>query len=140
LLSNLVAWPFAISNLFKQVNDTHGHDAGDRVICVVAELLAEVSGAKCHVARHGGEEFVLLLRGSRPDEAMGILDGAREKMAARKLVNRRTKQPFGQVTFSGGVADVFAYDDPRAALAAADAALYEAKEAGRNRIHFADAA
>lgn len=123
---------------FKAVNDTHGHDAGDRVICAVSDLLAEISGEKCHVARHGGEEFVLLMRGSTPDAAQAILDGAREKMAARKLVNRRSKQPFGQVTFSGGVADVFAYSDPRTALAAADDALYRAKEAGRNRVMLAE--
>jgi diguanylate cyclase len=123
---------------FKAVNDTHGHDAGDRVICVVAETLAAISGQKCHIARHGGEEFVLLLRGSSPDEALTILDGARETMAARKLVNRRTKEPFGQVTFSAGIADVFAFDDPCAALAAADEALYDAKQAGRNRISLAD--
>lgn len=125
---------FCDIDLFKQVNDTHGHDAGDRVICVVADLLRAISAEKCHIARHGGEEFVLLLRGSPPEEALAILDAAREKMASRKLVNRRTKEPFGQVTFSGGVADVFAYEDPRAALAAADEALYDAKDAGRNRI------
>ncbi len=119
---------------FKAINDAHGHDAGDRVICVVAETLATISGQKCHIARHGGEEFVLLLRGSTPQEALTILESAREAMAARKLVNRRTKEPFGQVTFSGGIADVFAYDDPRAALAAADEALYHAKQAGRNRV------
>ncbi|VVT20110.1 GGDEF domain-containing protein [Erythrobacter sp. EC-HK427] len=125
---------------FKVVNDTHGHDAGDRVICAVADLLAEISGEKCHVARHGGEEFVLLLRGATAGKALNILDSAREKMAARKLVNRRTKQPFGQVTFSGGLADVFAFADPRTALAAADDALYRAKEAGRNRVLLAEPA
>ena len=45
---------------FKQVNDTHGHDAGDRVLKLVAESLARISNETCHVARHGGEEFVLL--------------------------------------------------------------------------------
>lgn len=122
---------------FKAINDTHGHDAGDRVICVVAETLATISNRKCHIARHGGEEFVLLLRGATPEQALAILDGAREDLAARKLINRRTRKPFGQVTFSGGIADVFAYENPRAALAAADAALYAAKEAGRNRIFLA---
>ena len=122
---------------FKSVNDTHGHEAGDRVICVVAQTLSEISGDKCHIARHGGEEFVLLFRGSHPRAALELLDGARESLAARRLINRRTKMPFGQVTFSGGVADVFAYPSPGEALAAADNALYQAKEGGRNRIELA---
>nr|WP_277949227.1 diguanylate cyclase [Sphingobium sp. LB126] len=43
---------------FKRINDTHGHDAGDRVIRLIAEMLATISDDNCHVARHGGEEFV----------------------------------------------------------------------------------
>lgn len=122
---------------FKSVNDTHGHDAGDRVICVVAKTLSEISGHKCHIARHGGEEFVMLFRGSHQQAAFEALDEARASLAARKLVNRRNKLPFGQITFSGGVADVFAYGSPSEALAAADEALYRAKESGRNRIELA---
>jgi diguanylate cyclase len=111
---------------FKKVNDTHGHDAGDRVIKLIAESLARISNDNCHVARHGGEEFVMLFRGLPPSEACAKLDLAREELAARNLINRRTDQPIGQITFSGGVADVFGYDDPRAALRAADEALYKA--------------
>jgi len=124
---------------FKAVNDSHGHDAGDRVICVVAETLNRVSGETCHVARHGGEEFVLLFRDTTIGEASKRLDLAREQLAARKLVNRRTEQPFGQITFSGGVADVMAYPTTCEALTAADEALYRAKQSGRNRIVHADA-
>ena len=122
---------------FKLVNDTHGHEAGDRILCVVAKTLSQISGDKCHIARHGGEEFVMLFRGSTPAEAFDMLDRARAELASRRLVNRRTELPFGQVTFSGGIADVFAYATPRAALAAADHALYCAKEAGRNQISLA---
>lgn len=122
---------------FKAVNDTHGHDAGDRVICVVAKTLSEISGEKCHIARHGGEEFVLLFRGRHLQAAFDALDEARAMLAARKLVNRRNKLPFGQITISGGVADVFAFGSPNVALAAADEALYRAKEGGRNRIELA---
>jgi diguanylate cyclase len=125
---------FCDIDLFKRINDTHGHDTGDRVIQAIADVLQRISGENCHVARHGGEEFVLLFRGLSPDEAREKLDHARENFAQRKLVNRETDAPIGSVTFSGGVADVFAYSDPRAALKAADEALYQAKEAGRNRI------
>lgn len=119
---------------FKKVNDTHGHDAGDRVLKVVAESLARISGDRCHVARHGGEEFVLLFRDCTAEEALEKLDQLREQLAERRLVNRATDVPFGQITFSGGIADVFACGDPRSALKAADAALYRAKLEGRNRI------
>lgn len=119
---------------FKRINDTHGHDAGDRVIKAIAETLATISNDNCHVARHGGEEFVMLFRGLTPREAQERLDRTREQLANRQLINRKTDEPFGQVTFSGGVADVFGYANPREALGAADEALYKAKESGRNRI------
>jgi diguanylate cyclase len=119
---------------FKRVNDTHGHEAGDRVIRAVAQTLAKISNDTCHVARHGGEEFVILIRGKTLDEAWQVLDEARDAMAERRLVNRATDVPFGRITFSGGIADVFAHASGREALKAADDALYAAKAAGRNCI------
>jgi len=119
---------------FKLVNDRHGHETGDRVIRAVAETLDRLSNQNCHVARHGGEEFVLLFRGLSKAQACAKLDAVRENFAARRFVNRKTDDPIGQVTFSAGVADVFAYTNPRDALRAADAALYVAKESGRNAV------
>ncbi|MDE1914582.1 MAG: GGDEF domain-containing protein [Sphingomonadales bacterium] len=119
---------------FKGVNDTHGHDTGDRVIQHVAGLFLQISDQDCHVARHGGEEFVLLFRGVNAETAHARLDKARENFAQRHLVDRETNNPIGCITFSGGVADVFAYDQPREAMRAADKALYMAKRQGRNRI------
>jgi len=123
---------------FKKVNDLHGHEAGDRVIKAIADTLARISDDHCHVARHGGEEFVMLFRGLTPTQAAEKLDDAREALADRRLINRKTDEPFGQITFSGGVADVFGHGDTRAALKAADEALYKAKAAGRNCIRIAD--
>ena len=125
---------------FKKVNDTHGHEAGDRVLKAVAQTLAKISGDKCHVARHGGEEFVVLIRGKSLEDAWSILDSARDAMAERRLVNRANDMPFGRVTFSGGIADIFAFPDHRQALKAADDALYVAKAKGRNCIVFAELA
>ncbi|MBS0480747.1 MAG: GGDEF domain-containing protein [Proteobacteria bacterium] len=119
---------------FKQVNDRHGHEAGDRVIKLVAENLARISNDRCHVARHGGEEFVILFRGISVPQAFAKLEALREQLAQRRLINRATDVPLGQITFSAGLADVFAYPDRRAALKAADTALYRAKQEGRNRI------
>ena len=123
---------------FKRVNDTHGHDAGDRVLKLVAENLARISNERCHVARHGGEEFVVLFRASSVDEAFKKLDQLRAQLADRRLVNRANDLPIGQVTFSAGLVDVFACGDRRQALKAADAALYRAKLDGRNRIFIAE--
>jgi diguanylate cyclase len=125
---------FCDIDLFKRINDTHGHAAGDRVLKVVAETLARISDDKCHVARHGGEEFAVLFRGCSPREAFERLDSARQDIAERRLVNRATDMPFGQVSFSGGLADLFAFKTKGAALKAADEALYRAKAEGRNRI------
>ena len=124
---------------FKKINDGHGHDAGDRVLKLVAQNLSRISNDRCHVARHGGEEFVVLLRGQSLEDSVTCLDRLREELAAKNFVNRATDTPIGQVTFSGGVTDVFLHADRRAALRAADAALYRAKQEGRNRIVVANA-
>ena len=119
---------------FKLINDSHGHDTGDRVIQEIADTFSRISNDKCHVARHGGEEFVILFRGMTPEQAKERLDSVRENFSKRKFVNRESHLPIGQITFSGGVANVFGFTEPRAALAAADKALYEAKQHGRNQI------
>lgn len=125
---------FCDIDLFKRINDTHGHDTGDRVLKAVAEKLACISSDQCYVARHGGEEFVILFRGKTLEEARDLLNSAREDIGSRRMINRKTKVPIGNVTFSAGIADVFAFPNPRDALKAADHALYRAKEQGRNRI------
>ncbi|MBA4091995.1 GGDEF domain-containing protein [Sphingobium sp. 3R8] len=122
---------------FKLINDTHGHDTGDRVLKFVAGLLAKASNDRCHVARHGGEEFVMLFRGKTAAEACEAVDSVREDLANRSLVNRTNGERMDRVSFSAGVANVLIYDDPRAALKAADRALYLAKEHGRNRVYLA---
>lgn len=122
---------------FKVINDTHGHDTGDRVLKFVAGLLAKASDDQCHVARHGGEEFVMLFRGKTAAEACEAVDGVRQDLSTRSLVNRANGERMERVSFSAGVANVLAYDDPRAALKAADRALYLAKEHGRNRVYIA---
>lgn len=133
----LLSVAFCDIDHFKHVNDTHGHDTGDRVLKFVAGLLAKASNDHCHVARHGGEEFVMLFRGKSAAEACEAVDGVREDLATRSLVNRTNGERMERVSFSAGVANVLAYDDPRTALKAADRALYLAKEHGRNRVYLA---
>jgi diguanylate cyclase len=119
---------------FKMINDRHGHEAGDRVLCALATSLMEYAGDQFFVARHGGEEFVLLFYGLDKNAAYQRLDALRAAQATRLLMNRDNRQPFGKITFSGGVAEVTEEADTRSALARADAALYRAKEEGRNRV------
>lgn len=120
---------------FKQVNDTHGHEAGDRVLTGIAKALSKIASDSCFVARHGGEEFVLLFTGIGQFEAWQKLEAARSELSDRRLMNRDSGTPFGRITFSGGVAQIDLAGDPREALALADTALYRAKEAGRNRVY-----
>ncbi len=119
---------------FKSVNDTHGHDAGDRVLVAIANTLSSNASDNCFVARHGGEEFVVLFYGLNKEEALEKLDGIRRAQAMKTMFNRESGKPFGKITFSGGIAEVQNVDDARDALARADQALYDAKNAGRNTI------
>ncbi len=119
---------------FKQINDRHGHDAGDRVLCAIANILSENADDQCFVARHGGEEFVVLFYGLDKEAAFTKLDRIRRAQSAKLMMNQETGRPFGKVTFSGGIAQVDGEGDSRAALGRADQALYEAKKGGRNRI------
>lgn len=136
---DLLSVAFCDIDHFKAVNDTQGHETGDRVIQAIGQVLARISDERCHVARHGGEEFVVLFRGRSAAEAKAMLDTAREQLAERRFINRVTDEAIGQITFSAGVADVFGWPDPRDALRAADQALYRAKAEGRNRICIAGA-
>src|SRR3546814_14418454 len=68
---------------FKAINDAHGHDAGDRVLKVIAATLAQISNDHCHVARPGGGEFVMLFRGPTPAEAAPRLNDAPARPAHR---------------------------------------------------------
>lgn len=134
--ANGEAFSVAICDIdnFKAVNDTHGHKAGDRVLVAVSTMLSSHASADCFVARHGGEEFVLIFAGADKDEAWRKLDGIRRVQAAKRMVNRDNGKGFGRITFSGGIAEVAKTGDAETALTRADAALYRAKEEGRNRI------
>ena len=117
---------------FKAINDRHGHDTGDRVLKLIARHLTTELGASVLVARHGGEEFACLFEGRTPDEALMLLDDALGTLGARVLVNQASGDGIGRLTFSGGIA--LLGSDAAVAMRAADAALYAAKRAGKNRI------
>lgn len=116
-------------DLFKRINDSHGHAVGDAVLRDFAGLVLAAQGPVDAVARWGGEEFVLLMPGAEPGQAMALLERLRQALAAHDWA--RHAQGLA-VTYSAGVAAVRAGETVQAMLDRADRALYQAKEQGRN--------
>jgi len=116
---------------FKAVNDRFSHAAGDEVLRQIARILREGTRAVDVAGRWGGEEFVLLLVETPPDRAAHLCDRLR---AAVEAHDWSAIAPGLAVTVSLGVAGNAEAADPAALLAAADARLYQAKRAGRNRV------
>lgn len=111
---------------FKQYNDRYGHLAGDQALRLAGALLRAALRPGDLAARYGGEEFAVLLQG---------VDQARGLMVAERICRdfRIADWPFGPVTASLGVAEAEAGETPQSLVARADAALYRAKAAGRDR-------
>jgi diguanylate cyclase len=124
---SILAWDI---DRFKGINDSYGHKAGDRVLRVFGQQLAKHVRETDFVARYGGEEFVMLLVGSSPAEAHTVADKIRIEIA--QLGFHFHDKPV-TVTASCGITNFIAEDTPDAAFDRADRALYQAKEAGRNR-------
>lgn len=112
---------------FKQVNDLHGHHAGDRVLFQLAEQLRAWFRQTDCVARMGGEEFIVLLPDTELRAASALAEAFVDEVA------RTDFHPVGHVTVSCGASQVCDPHDGRAALRRADQALYRAKARGRNR-------
>jgi diguanylate cyclase (GGDEF)-like protein/PAS domain S-box-containing protein len=129
--------PFALAiadlDRFKQLNDTHGHEAGDRALRVFAKTAQDVLREDDVIARWGGEEFVIVVPDLDRHQALSVLERIRERLAAA------TGGDHPAFTASFGVTDSTRADGLEQLLHLADTALYEAKEAGRDRIAISDA-
>jgi diguanylate cyclase len=125
---------------FKRINDTFGHQCGDRVLRLVADELSLLSDNRCHIYRYGGEEFAILYEDGDIDDVFPRVDECRDGMANKSLVDVGSGQSIGQVTFSAGLAQCQLSDTKLALLRKADLALYNAKSEGRNltRIYMSD--
>jgi len=116
---------------FKAVNDTHGHPTGDQVLMALGRTLRLRLRESDIVGRYGGEEFAVIMTGLDADQAKAVMDSVRENFAAVTFIANDTEF---NCTFSGGLAAFPEYKDPSTLIEAADAPLYRAKRAGRNRI------
>lgn len=117
---------------FKHVNDSHGHETGDRVLQHIAVLLQGQARASDFVFRYGGEEFLAVINEVTPTQAMAVADKIRTRIEAAVLVV--SEHLSINVTVSIGLAMHDGHPDYRHLINRADQALYEAKRTGRNRV------
>jgi diguanylate cyclase (GGDEF)-like protein len=123
---------------FKNINDTHGHLAGDEVLREAAQRIGAAVRSYDSVGRYGGEEFLIILSGCADNADMvKQADRIRSQVCGGPV---RTADGEIPITLSVGAASSSEYAEVEAVLRAADAALYRAKRAGRNRVELACAA
>ena len=126
---NILSIVMADLDRFKNINDTYGHDAGDRVLKAIGKFLQQNIRDVDVIARYGGEEFVIMIPETTKDAAYILSERLRKQFAELKLEN------FPQITISLGIA-TYPFDGTELEdlIKNADAAMYAAKRAGRNKV------
>ena len=123
---------------FKNFNDRHGHQVGDGVLKLVANILYQ-NVARCDtVARYGGEEFAIILLETKLNKAAIVANRLRESVGTKKIVQKRSGTDIGNVTLSIEVAQYIAGETDVELIKRADDAVYAAKRNGRDRVEVAD--
>lgn len=116
---------------FKKINDTMGHSTGDVALAHLAKVVKSVLRSTDVLARYGGEEFVILLPGSKQDDAVTVVTGIQRDLTKNFFLHNKDRV---LITFSAGVAERMTGEHVDDVLPRADAALYVAKQTGRNRV------
>jgi diguanylate cyclase len=119
---------------FKNFNDTWGHQTGDQVIRYVASVIGRVGAPPRFAARYGGEEFAMIFAREDAVQVERTLHEIRKEVASRRLKRRSTNEDLGAVTISAGFAERRPAEPPSSLMERADAALYDSKRSGRNRV------
>ena len=119
---------------FKDFNDKHGHHTGDIVLRLVAWQISDCVGERGLACRYGGEEFVVLLKNTDDHTALVMAEKIRIMISRKEVTHRKSGKSFGRITISCGLTLFKPGDDPGSFLGRADSLLYQAKEAGRNRV------
>jgi len=119
---------------FKKVNDVFGHQIGDEILKTFARVLKDNVHDRDTVARYGGEEFAIILPETELENAKHLTERMRGQLEAMRLAVNDSGQQIGKITASFGIAQLASGDDADALIQRADAMLYEAKCAGRNRV------
>lgn len=126
---------------FKLVNDTLGHQDGDKVLCEVAKILRRGARDVDLPVRYGGEELAVIVPGADIDGAVRVAERIRERVASLAMPVRGELDGPVRITLSIGVAQLRpGAPDAASLVAAADGALYRAKRAGKNRVERAPTA
>jgi diguanylate cyclase len=119
---------------FKSVNDRFGHLVGDHLLKLFAGVLTANLRGPDVPARYGGEEFALLFPGASLDDALRVVEKTRRDLESKRWVVGPKEERLGAVTASFGIARLAFDEDPESFVQRADAKLFEAKAAGRNRV------
>lgn len=119
---------------FKRFNDAYGHHTGDLVLRLVGRLLSDNVKGRDMVARYGGEEFAILLAGAGHETAAVVARQICRALSSKQLVTRPSQGSVDNITISIGVAQHRAGESMASLIERADAALYRAKDLGRNRV------
>lgn len=122
---------------FKSINDTYGHLFGDKILKIVAKAFSNLTKGKDLAARFGGEEFIILLPETPLNGAVAVAENIRKSIEKGRVFNPKTGEEVTRVTISIGVTQLKHGENVDEAIARADAALYRAKEGGRNRVEVA---
>lgn len=121
---------------FKKLNDSLGHATGDQALTHFVKVIKDVLRTTDVVARFGGEEFIIILPATPQEEAVSVITRVQRELTKNFFMHKNERV---LVTFSAGVAERRSGESPESLIPRADAALYQAKQSGRNQVIAAEA-